>query len=223
MTPRSHGRADRRSCPRRSGLLSPGPGVRDGALHPGAPLGIAALFFALGLASQCGEPPRAAASPATAALAEAVAALTVNEAGVDAEADARLILQCAETRAETTWGRVRWLHAHSRRVLGSMCDGVGQCEWTRHLRAGITRPPPDFPAGMSWLRFLPQWRELLASVEAMIATGDWERPCPEPPWTWGAEDLDGDIARARGLRPLGCVGTRNEGWAPARSIPEASP
>lgn len=135
--------------------------------------------------------------------------------------DVRLIWQVTEARARTTAGRLEWLRRHSPRVAGRRPCRRGPCLWSPLLKPG-----PHLPAAFpGWLPELHRgdWTATQRAAVALVRGVDRRRPCsgPIPPITWGGP-MDLAAALERGLVPLGCRGTRNDGFrraAPARSAP----
>lgn len=161
------------------------------------------------------------------ALVLAVAKVGTNEAAWN-EPEIRLVWQTAETRASTSHDRLRWLRAHSPRVLQrnghKRCtQGRGNCWWTRNLTwaAGEPRGWRELYPGWPWTRFRGEWLRALEAAEDVVSGRDPRRPCIGSPWTWGGPQ-DRRAAIARGLRPLRCVGTRNTGYALGRRRGDAS-
>lgn len=141
------------------------------------------------------------------ALILLVASVCVNEAGFDSQADCQLIWQVVEGHSSTVEGQLRWLRNHSAKVSGLRECTRGNCLWTRNLTPDGARPEGStapywnenwFPRVHGWAADLVEGRDLA-------------RPCPSTPDTWdGLRWLDRSIER--GYTPLGCQGTRNEGF-----------
>lgn len=171
---------------------------------------LAGALLALCLAWQCG-PHTAQAEPMRRELALAVAKLCVNEAGFSSPADCALIYQVAETHARTMPGRLGFLRAHSRRVLGTRhCAEHRPCQWTRELQWSDARPP-SWPFLTAWERYVPRWRRVRRQVWRLVTGQETQRPCQGHPVTWGGA-MDWDSGYHRGLVPLKCEGTINVGW-----------
>ena len=163
-----------------------------------------ALALFLWSAASSADPPRGV----QAELGLAIAKVCANEAGFTSPADCDMIWQVVETHHSTGRRQLAWLRAHSRRVLGTRtCRG--NCVWSRNL----TRHPQK-PAG--WpvtARWRPDaWQTLLAQADALVAGQRDARPCSGEPVTWGGA-MDRAGAIRRGLIPLTCEGTRNQGYA----------
>lgn len=139
-------------------------------------------------------------------LALAVARLTVNESGWHSPADGALIWQVVQGRGTSSRERLAWLRRHSPRVMGARPCAGGNCAWTAYLDGD--RRPRGYPEGAAWVP--ARWRAVRAQAEALVG-GTWEGalPCPRAPMTW---DARAGGAEGRGWRPVGCIGTRNEGY-----------
>ncbi len=150
-------------------------------------------------------------------LALAIAMVAANEASLDASLeDVALIYQVARSHGLTDAQRLAWLRRHSSCILTdrplSHAEEWSNCPWTRGLRDSDEQPaawPRDWPV---WRAYRDRWRQLRAWARALVAGELAVRPCPETPWTWGGRIIDMRQALRRGLRPVGCVGTSNEGF-----------
>lgn len=144
-------------------------------------------------------------------LALAIAKVAVNEAGFDSPADVALIWQVVERHAPDE--RLPFLKRHSPCVLRAEDPGRrrGNCEWTRNLRWSDAEPD-GWPSGIPWERYADRWARVRAFTRGLVNGSVRRRPCAEQPITWGSRRLDIQQALSRGLEPLGCVGTLNEGF-----------
>jgi len=125
--------------------------------------------------------------------------------------DCLLIYQVTESRAraDTSRARLTWLRAHSRRVLGDRtCYPGRNCQWTRHLAWNDQRPQ-NYPTTVRWR---PENWERVRTLAARLVSGEeTRRPCSSPPFSWGGR-MDRDGAIERGMVPLLCENTRNDGY-----------
>lgn len=158
-------------------------------------------------------------TPDESALALAVAKVAVNEASMGAtQADIALIWQVTQSHGRTAAARLDWLSRHSSCVLGAreITDRerrFSNCGWTRNLTDSDAQPE-GWPADWRWSSSVRRWRQHRAFARALVGGRARMRPCPETPYTWGGRVIDMAQALRRGLRPVGCVGTANEGFVP---------
>lgn len=147
-------------------------------------------------------------------LALAVAKVAANEGVMIRSADVALVWQVTRSHGETDTERLSWLRAHSRRVLGDECDpeAHANCMWTRNLRWGPWMPEgwtDRYPSGLwrpnGWMRVL---RLALDLVEGRT----YFEPCYRAPYTWGGRMDVRDAIKRKGLIPLSCSGSLNEGF-----------
>jgi len=148
-----------------------------------------------------------------------VARISANEGALHSHADAALVWQATRVNGDRARdGRAGWLSRHSPAVAGRRACARGNCRWSPYLaRDG------RFPTGLAvthdfWrVRVRPAWLSLLQYVDDLVLNDrDDDDPCAIEPATWGGKmDIVG--ARARGLYPIGCVGTLNDGFATART------
>ena len=147
----------------------------------------------------------------------ALAKVAANESEIDdrGRADVLLIWQSSAAHARTTQGRIRWLRAHSRCVLGDVDPDTrpGKCRWTRLLERSDERP-----AGHRGTWNGEAWLNLLAFADRVVAGHVPAESCAPQPTTWdGPSGRAG--AEARGLIPVACedprtgLRPRNLGWA----------
>ncbi len=113
-------------------------------------------------------------------------------------------------------GRMGWLRRHSKKVAGIEPCAKGNCLWTPYLSRSL-REPAGYLAGSKDWRDITRsaWESLLQYVDQLVLEEVTEDdPCALEPATWGGKmDLAG--ARKRGLYPIGCTGTLNDGFATA--------
>ena len=167
--------------------------------------------------------PGAAAGGATAAslrLDLAVAKVAANEASLARVRpdDVALIWQVTEGHGDTDAERLRWLTAHSSCVLTSRSlsafEQRSNCRWSRGLTASGREPAgwsSTYP-GLAWGPYRGRWAQVRELARRLVSGELDLRPCPETPDTWGGRVIDMEQALRRGLRPVGCVGTVNEGF-----------
>lgn len=143
----------------------------------------------------------------------ALAKICVNEASWQSPADCRLIWQVAGTHAPDVAGKVAFLRRHSRCVLGEADHArrPGNCRWSRDLEWGDT-PPPQWPEGVSWENHIPRWERVRTLAYDIVRENPSGGPCRGRPVTWGGA-MDAERAIARGLVPLTCRETLNQGYA----------
>jgi hypothetical protein len=156
-------------------------------------------------------------------LALALAKTTLNEASFGASpADLYLIWQITEARGRTNERRLEWLRRHSSCVNTnrpmSAAELRSNCRWTRNLGWSDAQPE-GWPAGFPWLRrHRERWSQMRRVSLALVRGRVYTRPCPVAPSTWGGRVIDLAQALARGLRPVGCRGTANEGFVLASRL-----
>lgn len=153
-----------------------------------------------------------------AALALALAQVCANESALNDSrpGDCALIFQATRRHGATASERLAWLRRHSSCVLGTRertaREMRGNCAWSRNLTASDAEPE-GWPSRWSWERHAPRWARMRRYCAMLVAgwrpSGGW--PCAEDPDTWGGT-MDHTRARARGMRPVVCVGTVNEGY-----------
>lgn len=191
-------------------------------------------LFLAGAAGLCGEREVKAeraqgAQGAVRPLALALAKVAANECGLlgSERRCLRLVWQTVEHQADSDAGRLGWLRRHSGRVLERRPCYRGNCVWTRHLT-----PSGAIPAGLAasdpyWRhRLRPRWLGLLEAARGLVSGRAYEEPCHVPPTTWGSLNAalpDIEVARGRGLYPIGCegsvVGRTNDGFRPLPGVP----
>jgi hypothetical protein len=81
----------------------------------------------------------------------------------------------------------------------------------RHL---LQPPALSIRADLWELRVMPVWEDTLRYADYLVRGGRYNRPCHVPPRTWGGP-MDVRRAVRRGLYPIGCAGTANDGFATA--------
>lgn len=148
-------------------------------------------------------------------LALAIAKVGVNEAGWGSPADIALIWQITEGRGRTDEARLAWLRRHSSCVLSNRPmteeEARGNCRWTHGLAASDEQPE-GWPGDAIWQNYVRRWRQIRRLATMLVDGRSDLRPCPETPQTWGGRELDMHQALRRGLRPVGCRETLNEGF-----------
>ena len=162
----------------------------------------------------------AAAVGETAAFSLAIAQVAANEASLSASrADVALIYQVARSHGSSDTERLAWLRSHSSCVLTDRPrtdrERMTNCVWSRHLTDSDRRPHgwrPDWPR---WRTYLDRWRRIRRWASQLVTGEIADRPCPVDPATWGGRRIDMAQALRRGLRPVGCIGTVNEGFVSA--------
>lgn len=171
---------------------------------------VAVLVFLMPASSRADD-----LTPAEEELALALAKVIVNEAGWESRPDAYLIWQTVRGSGQTAEARLAWLREHSSCVLGTepltgrRARGFGNCHWTRNLTDSDAEPA-GWPAGLPWDRHVPLWRRIRAFSRHLVRVRA-PQVCSERPHTWGGR-MDEERALERGMRPLGCTGTVNEGY-----------
>ena len=159
------------------------------------------------------EPPL---SDAQLELGLRLARTTVNESGWQSAADLDLIWQTTQQHGRTSEARIEWLKLHSSCVNGESAPepgSTGNCEWTWHLtRDG--EEPANFP--MEWDNFRSRWANILRTADRRVRHNRARRVCRVNPDTWGGP-MDHHRAVHRGMIPLNCRGTLNEGYVYERN------
>jgi hypothetical protein len=146
-------------------------------------------------------------------LALQVARVATNEGALQRRAQAALVWQTTRESAKTTEKRAEWLAKHSPRVHGTRPCRGGNCVWTPHLdRSGALPPGLGMPLQQWKILVQPVWLDTLAYVEWLVR-GERKRddPCRIQPKTWGCE-ADREGALKRGLFPIGCANTLDDGF-----------
>lgn len=155
-------------------------------------------------------------------LAFHVAKVSVNEGALWNPPEVGLVWQVVEHRADTTGNRLRFLAKHSPRALGFLPCEKGpraNCHWARNLSRDLEVRPEGLDVAQDYwqLKLAPRWAVVLFAAEAMVAGVPYAKPCDSPPHSWGGRRaVDWAAAVQRGLIPIGCHGTLNEGWAKLR-------
>jgi hypothetical protein len=146
-------------------------------------------------------------------LALELAVVAAHEGALYSLRDTALIYQVLEARASTDRSRLALLRAHSPRALGiSPCAG-GNCTWSVELLRAPSRPPASMDAAWWNAARADAWALVQRKALGLVYGVDNDRPCSRAPYTWGgAMDLEGAYDR-RGLVPIGCEGTANDGFA----------
>lgn len=147
-----------------------------------------------------------------------VAQVAANEGALVNRRETLLIWQVARVNGlrrhgSTQNGRIDdFLRRHSGRVYGlKPCFG-GNCRWSPHLnRSGVQPLGLNLRADIWTVRVAPIWLDVLRYADYLVAGLGTSReraddPCHLPPRTWGGP-MDRAGAIARGLYPIGCVGT----------------
>lgn len=151
-------------------------------------------------------------------LALRVAQVAVNEGALRNRGELELVWQTVESNAQDLEDRRDWLRRHSRRVHGlARCPSGRNCQWTPQLDRTLRQPPAlSLPSADFWrLRVEPIWEDALRYADWLVRGGRYRQPCHVPPRTWGGE-RDREAAIKRGLFPIGCSGTENDGYATER-------
>lgn len=159
-------------------------------------------------------------------LALAVARVAAHEGALTNVRDVDLIWQVVRGHGADARERLRWLRQHSPRALGLVptkaWDGNG---WSAELSPRALVPASVAAGGDAQLVgywravALPRWRLVLSRAQDLVARDVADGPCPSQPYSWGGVGRvtngadDREAAAARGLFPLGCRGTSNDGFA----------
>jgi len=172
-----------------------------------APIGW--LITVLALVFFAGIPQGSATTDAREGLKLALAKVCVNEAGFSSMADCALIHDASGSTGQSSQTRLNWLNRHSRRVLGDReCGNRRNCQWTRNLTWADTMPE-GWDTANEW--HPRHWAQVRRWAHGLVYGTITLHPCPNTPQTWGGR-MDHERAVNRGLEPLGCVGTLNEGY-----------
>jgi hypothetical protein len=160
-------------------------------------------------------------------LALSIAKVTMNEASfAAAPEDLYLIAQVVMGWADTNAGRLERFRRHSSCVLTDRplteFEQHSNCRWSRHLSWNLEEPE-NWPPPIEWAgRHQRIWLRMLQLSARIVLGASFPHPCSTTPTTWGGRVIDHDQALRRGLLPLGCTGTANEGYIlPRRILPLA--
>jgi hypothetical protein len=143
-----------------------------------------------------------------------VARVAANEGALVNRRETALIWQVARVNGLKRGfnGIDDFLRRHSGRVYGlKPCFG-GNCMWSPQLTRSDVQPLGlNLRADIWALRVAPIWLDVLRYADYLVAGLGTPReraddPCHLPPRTWGGP-MDKAGAIARGIYPIGCVGT----------------
>lgn len=152
-------------------------------------------------------------------LALELAVVAAHEGALENLSDTALVWQVVEVNGgDSVIKRLAFLRRHSGRALGlKPCDRAGNCRWSVDLLRAPNAAPPSTDAEWWHARRAQAWRLVREYAANLVAGGAPWRPCSRPPRTWG---YSGDVekARARGLVPMGCAGTLNDGFEPLARV-----
>lgn len=160
-------------------------------------------------------------------LARAVAVVAAHEGALVSPRDLDLIWQATAYNGQTDEQRLGWLRSHSARALGSKPCVSGNCTWSADLYAGAAIPAAVASGRVSggyWRTVtLPRFQHLLSRAKLLVNGAPYDKPCGIEPRTWGGVGRDGVddravAARKFGRYPIGCAGTLNDGFAPAKAF-----
>jgi len=146
-------------------------------------------------------------------LALQVARVATNEGALKRRAQAALVWQTTRESASTTAKRAEWLAKHSPRVHLTRPCRSGNCSWTPYLERSSALPPGlKIPLDYWQIFVAPVWLDTLAYVDWLVrGERKVDDPCPLRPQTWGCE-ADRAGAMKRGLYPIGCIDTLDDGF-----------
>ena len=155
-------------------------------------------------------------------LARNLAAVAANEGALHNIRDLELIWQTVQFHGNTAEEQDRWLKQHSGRVLGTKACTGGNCQWSSQLGHGKVVPAVVAASEAGYWRevVLPRYRRLLDRARQLVAGEAYSKPCRIEPRTWGGvgraptDADDREYAASEGYYPIGCEGTRNDGFAP---------
>lgn len=144
-----------------------------------------------------------------------VARVAVNEGALFSRPDAALVWQTVRVNAKPE-KRAEWLRKHSPRVHLDRPCYRGNCRWTPYLtRSGAQPLGLDVREDLWTIRIEPVWQDILQYVDFLVWTDRVaDDPCPIPPRTWGGS-MDREGAIKRGLYPIGCATSQNDGYVRA--------
>lgn len=157
-------------------------------------------------------------------LALLVARTVANEASLSARpADVHQIWWIVQGHGATTTERTDWLQRHSSCVATdrplSRRQRRTNCPWARTLRFDLERGE-GWPEAIAWSNvYRSRWERILKlSLKLVWGRARLRPPCAQRPSTWGGRVIDMAQALRRGLVPVNCVGTANEGFVTARAL-----
>lgn len=155
-------------------------------------------------------------------LALELAVVAAHEGALDNVQDTALVWQVVEARGRTDRERLSFLRSHSGRALGRKPCTEANCVWSVELLNAPSKTPASVDQGYWRSVRAPQWELVQRKALGLVYGVDDDRPCLGTPYSWGyAGDLDGAY-RLRGLVPMGCEGTLNDGFALAPRVLSAA-
>lgn len=172
----------------------------------------AVLWLALAF-NRCDASAQSDSPAALRLLVRQVWRVAVNEGCLANLRDCSLVWQVVQGQAPTAERRLDFLNRHSPRVAGVRpCGASVNCAWTREITEDMAAPSAFGDVDHWRLVTAPRAQRALDYVRELVAGSLIDRPCPVQPRTWGGP---GDVAQAlaRGLYPIGCDGTLNDGFA----------
>ncbi len=154
-------------------------------------------------------------------LAATLAIVALHEGAIENPWETALVWQCAETNAHTPAGRLAWLRAHSPRATGYAAPFADDTNaWT--ARFNFRDVPSGFADGDYFRAVtMPRARQVLAYARGLVSGNETLRPCRVAPKSWATRASERVAAERSGLYPIGCVGTRNDGYATRAQIASA--
>lgn len=163
-------------------------------------------------------------------LARAIAVVAAHEGALKSPRDLDLIWQTTTYNAQTDEQKLTWLRGHSGRALGSKPCLHGNCIWSVDLYQKAPVPAAVASGRVSsgyWNAVTkPRFEKLLGRARELVQGAAYDKPCSIEPRTWGGVGRDGVDDRAVaakrfGRYPIGCDGTLNDGFAPAKAFRDA--
>jgi hypothetical protein len=142
-------------------------------------------------------------------LALQIARVSANEGSFVYRSTTALVWQVVrENGGNTKTKRASFLARHSPRVNGTKACLRGNCFWSPFLSRSGAKPITLDLNDIYWSQKVqPVWLRTLADADRFVAENSTkEDPCPIKPRTWGGP-LDREGALARGLYPIGCLGS----------------
>ena len=143
----------------------------------------------------------------------ALAVICVGEAGWEPTPDCAAIAEVLTTRADRQGLTFEQM---ARRYSTGHFRLDGQRDWLAGLRPDGRRPR-DWPKGLSWRLYRPQWLRMLDHARQVLAA-PWARPGAAvgpscAPDHWGNRGSDKRRAILAGWRPIDCGVSRNLFWS----------
>lgn len=161
------------------------------------------ILLALFLIPQLGFAEGREPSPTERELIMAVSRVSANEGALQNLRETALIWQATESHGTTPAKRLKWLRAHSARVLGDRPCLQGNCNWVKTLKANDAAPQ-GFNKQWWMAARATQWKNIRTLAKQLVLGEVVDRPCVETPSTWGSHLLDSENVKREHMRWLNC-------------------